>query len=363
VSERLQRAPRAPLASGRSATRSIEALESRSNATVMAVVARSLVDLSFLDALGARSTQVRRELGVGSPTERELAPLRIDRLRRFCGFITRVQHNFLWESFPWTIRALRHYRADLDLFADYSYRAQQLRRERAAQETRIWSFLNYLVERLNSSLGQRCPGVADLLRYEEALWTLRSSPGVTEGNRRGVLSTRLPFRDALRSVPVSIHPLAIVPHRDEPLQLIERLGGGLPHGSPLTRSDALTPMGQYVYWLDQAEAEVHCARIDAVSALVLAQVDGQRTFRTVIRRVNAATGISIGRRNGRAVLDAFAELALIGFVRSTPRNSPRGVRQQALSSSGAGKSSHATSDRRRTNSKFLGDAISCRLHS
>src|SRR6266550_4698035 len=110
---------------------------------VNTIVARCLLEPYYLERFERDPRAEVAHLELDEPLRQELSSLDCQRVRRFGGFISKVQHNDLWDQFPYTRALLKFYGAELDTFA--AYRGQHLslgRAGRPSRETKIRSFLS-----------------------------------------------------------------------------------------------------------------------------------------------------------------------------------------------------------------------------
>jgi hypothetical protein len=138
---------------------------------VQEILARCLTEPPFLDRLIADQESALVEYSLDSKTLAAFAGVDLGRLRRFSGFIGKVQHNYLWDHFPATRLLLQRYHVEIEAFAEYRaiQLSPQLRAERPSEKIR--RFATYL-----SSYARRCPnfaGLSTVIGFERACWELR----------------------------------------------------------------------------------------------------------------------------------------------------------------------------------------------
>lgn len=156
------------------------------NSDINSFVARCLLDPGYLDRLARNPHDEIAALPVSTGTRTAIAGLDFERVRLFAGFISKVQHNDLWDDFPCTRSLLRYYRVELATFADY--RAHHLELARAGKPTRAAkteAFLDFLESRLRRPVGPEYPGLLDVLTHERLHWEVTRSllerPGPDQG--------------------------------------------------------------------------------------------------------------------------------------------------------------------------------------
>jgi hypothetical protein len=283
--------------------------EREANTRAMSFVARALVDPGFLDDSLAAGSAAARTIARAPLERRDLG-----RLKQLAGFITRVQHNFLWEAFPWTIRGLQYYGASLDTFTEYAATAQRLRRAGASQEEKIRAFTTFLEQRLESATALCCPGLTDIVRHERAIWTLRAFRSRHTRGRRPSKANSSGVRTSAgfgRLVPEPARPFIVTSLRHDPLRLIARLRRNTTRRPPIVSARALRPLQDVLYSLDDASTEVTRAAIDAVSAVLLCEIDGRRSVTEILRRAARRSGLRISAATARTVYELFTDRGII----------------------------------------------------
>lgn len=85
---------------------------------INATIARALIDSEFLESLG-------RELasgpaGTGSRHDDDNNYLDYDRLAQLAAFVCKIQHNDLWTVLPHSLRMIKRYDLELDVFKKYN---------------------------------------------------------------------------------------------------------------------------------------------------------------------------------------------------------------------------------------------------
>lgn len=280
-------------------------LDHRANARVMAMIARALTDAQFLERL-------KREGG-------DLRQSEIRRLSLFAGFITRVQHNYLWESFPWVIRVLRHYRRDLALFERYVPIAQRLRAAQAGQTAKIQAFLDFVAAE-SLRVPRAYPGLMDVLRHERAIWMLRLGARGTEDGVTQIAQdwASVDAHQLGRLTPVLSCRVVVSRFRYDALDLIDRLSSGIPPKSALT-AGIRARQRLLMYWLAADEGVVQRAEVDAVTAAIVLGINGKRRMRSVLERRYHPNSAPISLHAARPRLSVLASHGLLRFHRFPTR--------------------------------------------
>ena len=267
-----------------------------SSPVIMSILARCLLDPAFLARFDKDPMGAADEYSLDEQTRSELIELKIDRLRNFGGFITKVQHHYLWKSFPKTLSLLTHYGIELKVFAAYRSIVQQSRDSyRVTQDEKIERFLNFLEGFLESKDGAQYVGVREVLIHEKVRWEieLMSFEGKPSRPQHLVsdLST-LTSRQFDRLVPSVRGMLRIYEFNYNPLEIISSLSDGE------FKPDQITPYQRvFAYWIDSATNELRVLELEPVTSVLLSQVDGHRSIRAIIRRVASkfAGGIKLSQ--------------------------------------------------------------------
>jgi hypothetical protein len=240
------------------------------------IVARCLVEPAFLDAVRADPAGALAAYDLADSDRAAFQAADFGRLRQFSGFIGKVQHNFLWESFPATRRLLRRHGIELEVFA--RYRGLQLEPETraAGQDEKIRRFLSFLEDYLDGS--GRYPALQTVMRHERAVWEIRRAASPPAARCKGLRTkalARLPWREFARLVPGVNGVLRIETFNCDPVALTARVLEDRP--SRLRRRPRLM-----VYWLDRSTARLRTLAVETLPALLLSQVDGRRPIGAIV---------------------------------------------------------------------------------
>ncbi|MFI1400582.1 hypothetical protein [Streptomyces sp. NPDC020681] len=280
------------------------------NAAVSSVVARCLLDPGYLDRLTQSPDDELAELPVDAETRVAIAGLDFERVRLFAGFISKVQHNDLWDNFPGTRALLKYCGAELATFADY--RAQHLELGRAAKPSRAaktLAFLDFLESRLRSPDAPEYPGLLDVLTHERLHWEVTES----------VLERRLPIQGrpapgpvrmdtADRRAVVAWDAVRVAVLSYDPLEVKARLRNG---GQAL--SDLSPKAVCLCYWGRHSLGRVSVLTVDPPTAAVLAAVDDGRPVHEVLDA--SQTLLPEADRSDLArILDAAAQQGLVRLI-------------------------------------------------
>ena len=137
------------------------------NSAVMSVITRCLLEPAYCDLVEREDPALPKRLRAA------LAGLDFDRLHAFGGFISKVQHNYLWEDLPKTRTMLQLYGLELDAFAKYRYVFPPIvkgPRDRQEKLARVCAFLSDYLSQLDL---KSYPGLADMFRHEQIESELR----------------------------------------------------------------------------------------------------------------------------------------------------------------------------------------------
>jgi hypothetical protein len=268
------------------------------------ILARCLTDPPFLERLVADRDTALKAYPLDAQTRADFVKIDMQRLRRFSGFIAKVQHNYLWDYFPATRRLLQHSRIEIDFFTNY--RAIQLSAQSPAQSQsdKVRRFADHL-----ATFAAKLPGLAALttaLRYERACWELRQ---ITPAPRpRGRIGPRraagLAWPDFLKLVPKRDQPMCFETFDCDPAALVADVLAGRfsPHDGADDRLFVLRR---------RRDQSVQTFEIEELSALLLSSIDGYRTVRSVIA---AARRRALGATPPRAFRTFFEQAAAAQFI-------------------------------------------------
>jgi hypothetical protein len=274
---------------------------------IEAVLARCLVEPAFLEAMRDDSAAALNPYGLDPEAEASIRTSDFGRIRRFSGFIGKVQHNHLWDSFPATRSLLCFYGIELDVFADY--RSVQLSPEvrTADRDGRTRCFLEFLE---NHPAAREYAGIAEVLRHERALWEVRMAcSAVTRqdsSSLRGEDISSLGWREFLRLVPRPPGPVRIASFAFDPALLAAQVCAGEFRGSPPAAGARVL-----AYIGERHTAQLRVLEIDALTALVLSKLDGRRRVRAVIAAVRHA---GVANAPPLAFRDFFESAAASGLI-------------------------------------------------
>ncbi|MDJ0853099.1 MAG: hypothetical protein QNK04_32425 [Myxococcota bacterium] len=280
---------------------------------VESIVARCLVDPGFLASL-RRGDDVLAPYGLDDDERAALRTADFERIRNFSGFIGKVQHNHLWESFPGTRRLLEDHGVEIDVFAGFREEQLRLRRtsDRAARTLAFVDFLERLVA-ISPESGDGIPGLSDVLRHERFCWEIARERGQHgRGERRpSAPPAALPWPELRRRIPVALGGHRVGVFRRDPCVATERARAGQALQAPAAPFVLL-------YRADPHRGSLQILEIDPTSASVLEQVNGLRSVRTVIERARRSGRLGVPPSGFREFFEAAASEGLLELRKRAP---------------------------------------------
>jgi hypothetical protein len=277
---------------------------------VESILARSLLDPDFLDALMVDPNKSLSSYSLDDTTRREFLSADFARIRAFSGFICKVQHNYLWESFPATRKLLAVYGLEIDLFS--RYRRIQLSQKRKHEERResILRFIEFLEVDLSSKRGAPFRLMRELLKHERATWETRLSLGNIPAQTSTEASMcELNWSRFQRLTPVLCGPLAIRKFCYDPIPLAHLVvGDTFDYGKLPPRSPRI--LG---YWGDRTTCQLRVLTLDRLTAGVLCWINGRRSVRKVIDCVRRSAKDALKPRDFRGLFEDMVEARLLSL--------------------------------------------------
>jgi hypothetical protein len=143
---------------------------------VNAIIARSVVDTRFLEQLCTKPHSVLAGYQLTDQEMTEFNNLNREHLRQFVGFITKVQNNHLYTSFPLTRLLLTHYGIEHEVFLGFHSQHQQLRADKeTSRQARTEAFIHYFEVKLDHMDGEQAVILSNCLLNEKLLLRVRES--------------------------------------------------------------------------------------------------------------------------------------------------------------------------------------------
>ncbi|MFG2987314.1 hypothetical protein ACGFYQ_39795 [Streptomyces sp. NPDC048258] len=266
-------------------------------AAVQQFLARCVVDPPFLvlarnDLQGALSG-----LDLTGQERQEFLSLDLNRVRTFAGFVTKVQNNTLWHTFPYTRLLVDHYGLDLELFSAYQAQHQCDRADQVDRTERTRHFAAFFPGWVASIGATRYPGLLDLFQHERLWFEQRLALQVAVPDQGRPVDPAILDRDARaadRLVPRIRGLLLIESFRHDPDRVIQALQTGRRTLADLTELPRLL-----AYWGDRDSLQLRIFEVDVHLCDLLDRVDGRHTLgqllpagdplrsalRTVVRRM------------------------------------------------------------------------------
>ncbi len=273
------------------------------------ILARCLTDPLFLSALIVDRAATIRGIGLDVGTRAKFAKLDLARVRKFSGFIGKVQHNFLWDHFPATRQLLNFYEIEIEVFAEY--RSIQLSGALKAQSqpVKIRRFLNFLFEYI--MIHPEYSAVRTVARYEETVWEhhqLMHSADVPILPRGLGKLKETSWSHMLRLVPMHYGPMRIEAFDCNPATLVASVLDGTFSGY-VPRAKLLI-----AFRSDPASGLIRTFEIDELTALLLSCIDGRRAIRSVIATARKRVLATLPPRTFRTFFEDATASGIIGFA-------------------------------------------------
>jgi hypothetical protein len=272
-------------------------------AQVESLIARCLLDADFLRDANADPVNALAARNLTTEAAAELEALDLARVRQFAGFITKVQHNHLWELTPYTRALLKHYGIEIETFAAYHGRHLELRERGASRSEKDEAFFAFLDELAASR--DDVPGLRDILRHERIVLELQrlrrglqeGGPGTAGEPRSERFAACVPsVRGVLRIAAFDCDPLAIA-------ATVSR--GALD-------SDGVSARPVTLAYSAQSHArEPAILEVDDLTAALLGAVDGRRSVRAVVARVAGRSAPDELVARVRPILDAAIDAGVL----------------------------------------------------
>ncbi len=185
------------------------------------LIARCLTDPAFLESVVQRPELVLSKTGEAI----RVSALRLDfrKIQQFSGFISKIQHNYLWEHFPVTRRLLWKSGLEHEVFA--AYRAIQLSEplpggDRSARILRVCDFLKAFAKTSALDL------LLCVLTHERCLWELRSYKGNLEQQQKPSSLEIEGWKSFERRIPLLCPHVRFSTFDCDPLEALELASSG-----------------------------------------------------------------------------------------------------------------------------------------
>ncbi len=271
---------------------------------MQALIAEYIVNPAF-----AKLAQKNPKLSSSdSPITQEVSDEFLQRLRRFAGFVTKVQNNHLWEELPYTRALLRILGIEHDVFSVFHRQHFALKANRnISRDDRTCHFLEFLTKWIRGFPEPNRIFLQTTVKYETILFRMRRSKQQATTLYESRFASK-PRTKAMAHTLMLNGQLQIGYFRDDPVIVLESIvANRLP---PVDRKPSAR---HYAFW--QIEGEPITFRIKPFIASLLKRIDGETTAEELIHSIEST-------RNTAAKIDA-ALLALIdrGIVSRVRRSS------------------------------------------
>jgi len=271
------------------------------SAIVNSIMARCLLEPVFLREMARDRSAALDRYPLDERTHSDFLKLDVDRLRSFAGFITKVQHNYLWETFPCTRALLIAYGIEIEMFASYRDTQQwilaQGQRTQTEKTEQLVKFLKAYLE----SRKVQCPGLLDVLAHEQIIWELEICILEKPRSDSEVNASSLRSQRFEKLVPAIRGTLKTHDFVHDPLKIASGLAIGNFKLHQIAKSRR-----RLSYWADVQVGQVRIVELDPLALILLSEVNGKRSIRTIIRRASAK--MELGLRPSH--LKSFFESAL-----------------------------------------------------
>jgi hypothetical protein len=250
--------------------------------TINSILARCIVEPAFLDDLVQDPAGALSVYALDPQIYSDFLKLDIARLRNFAGLVTKVQNNGLWEQFLHTRTLLNYYRIDLEVFTAYRDTHLQNRHSQLSHNQQIERFLSFLREYIEAKYSTY-PALREILSHEQLTWEIRLS--FSNGKRqpsdaREVDVSSLKYEQLMNLVPVIRGELRVEEFTYDPLEVISKLSQGSFDPAHLSAQPRWL-----AYWADNSTEQLRMLELDPPVAMLLREINGRRSVRTLIRRV------------------------------------------------------------------------------
>jgi hypothetical protein len=253
----------------------------------------------------AEPEQIDRLVGDGSDEASHRAGehrgLDVEGIRLTAGFITKTRHNPLRRTVPWTLKALKVAGIELDVFASYAVPFAARRREGPLDDgERTRAFVDFLLNWLDPNDANHLL-VRDIARHEMLTRALRDVAGTQ--NPPPLASSSKPGPNCVPSIRGSLH---IHTTSCDPRKAIDALSAASHSLPELERRQFC-----FGYWNDGRSPTVEVFELDPAGTMLLAQIDGVRSFLDIARDLAESHGCNI---DPKAVMNGYQEAMALGMI-------------------------------------------------
>jgi hypothetical protein len=275
------------------------------NRALNTIVARCIVDAMFAAALFENDASALTVYQLNDKERSELTPALIQKIRSFAGFICKVQHNDLWDSFPFTRALLRLYRLEHEVFGEYAAYRQAMGAPPKSRAARRLAFIDFLISQLGEGRTAAYPGVIDAALHERILEEFRAA---VHDNATALARTRVHDGDLCERVPQIRGLVRIGYFSTDPVAVTEALKLGRFDVDAVRYCN-----GWRCYWLEPDHREVRLVDVDPGVAMLLAMVDGRLTTDEVVAQASRALEITGTLAEWLAAVKRLVNIGMLTF--------------------------------------------------
>lgn len=257
------------------------------NKFIQSVLAGSIMDAGVFRTLQAKVKKNDSETASFKKT--------LKGLKYFGGFITKVQHNYLWMDFKLTRKMMMRQKVELEIFTAYAPEHQKNKKIKGLkQDDKIHCFVAFLKKYLNNRQQRKYRLVLNVLVHEEAMFLLKtglvSAEPVVHTSKKLSLRATPGICGAVRHVLMDLPP--------------GRLGECFrPNAAKLLRRRRR----YYSYWYDPHTPAVRILEMPALMRRVLVTVDNKKKIKEIMKQCAA----EIAPEDTRMVLEHLYKMKII----------------------------------------------------
>lgn len=248
------------------------------NRALNAVVARCIMDATFASRCVESDASALAVYRLNEAERSELTPALIGKIRSFAGFICKVQHNDLWESFPFTRALLRFYRLEHEIFCEYASIYQTQRSLPKSRAERRLDFIEFLITGFGEDRAARYAGVVDAALHERILEELRAA---ASDNGATLVKTPVHSGDRCDGIPIIRGLVRLGYFLCDPIAVTGMLRLGCFDTKTVSYCNSWR-----CYWLEPDNHEVHLVDVEPGIVMLLSAIDGRRTIDQVVAQAS-----------------------------------------------------------------------------
>ncbi len=269
---------------------------------VNAMIARGLVEPSFLVALDQDRGRVLDDMGISSGTRQDFIGLDCHRLALMATFICKVKNNDLWSTLPLTRALLQEYGSELEVFGVFSRRSPQ---RGGSLHERVSALVECLLSYASARRGQ-VPGLEDVVRHEWLVARFSNGWGLEASSLDTVDDDPPEARPANLWRPRIRGTVLVQSYEHDPLRV--QLAW---QAREWTRSMAPPTEPTFLCYSlgDTPGSRLRVFRMDPAVALIVGWVDGQRSPIEIANLMGAGTDAAL-------VVRVLLAAAQEGIIRS-----------------------------------------------